>query len=119
MKKFSSDFVRFAIAGICLYLPATDCRRQTENIMRVSANALRLYSFGLLVVKLYRRNALRAFIQAKADGNGIIDLLHKYVVNMSHFFSESGFVNGTYLFQKNDGILDETEAFGVYVNMRR
>ena len=92
--------------------------KEREILCVILYDGLRRYAIGSFAVKLCRRNGCCAFIQSEADGNGVIDLLHKYVVNMSHFFSETGLVNGTYLFQKNYRILDESEALGINVNMR-
>ena len=57
-------------------------------------------------------------VKTKADGNRIIDPLHKYVVKVSHFFTKSCLVYGSNLFEQNDGILDKPILFSVNVNMR-
>ena len=57
--------------------------------------------------------------EPETDGNGIIDFLHKYVVNMSHLFSQPCFIDGTYLLEEDHGILYESEALGIDVDMRR
>ena len=60
-----------------------------------------------------------SFVKAEADSDRIVDSLHKYVVKVSHFFTQSGFVNGSDLFEQNHGILDKPVLFGVNVDMRR
>ncbi len=58
-------------------------------------------------------------VKSKADGDRIVDSLHKYVVKVSHFFTKSGFVNGPDLFEKNDRVLDKPVLFSVNIDMRR
>ena len=60
-----------------------------------------------------------SFTKPEADGDGVIDLLHKYVVNMSHLFAQTRLIDGADLLEQNDGILDEPEALCVNVDMRR
>ena len=55
--------------------------------------------------------------EPEADRDGVIDFLHKYVVDMTHFFAQSRFVDSADLLKQDDGILDEPEAFGINVDV--
>lgn len=67
--------------------------------------------------RLFVRFSRFGSTETEADGDGVIYFLHKYVVNMSHFFAQTRFVDGADLLEKNDGILHEPEAFCINVNM--
>ena len=56
-------------------------------------------------------------IQPEADGDGVVDGGHGGGIEVSHFFAEAAFVDGTYLFEEDDGILLETDLIGVYVDV--
>ena len=91
----------------------TFCKRTVRNqLCGRSGNRLGRHTF------CFAGNGIVG-IQAKADGDGVIDLLHKYVVNMSHLFAQTRLIDGADLLEQNDGILDEPEALCVNVDMRR
>lgn len=58
-------------------------------------------------------------VKSKADGNCVVDSLHKYVVKVSHFLTKSSFINGSNLFEENNGVLDKPVLFGVNIDMSR
>ena len=91
---------------------AISANAHVENLCGRSGNGLRCCSFR------FPRGGF-ARIQTEADRNGVIDLLHKYVVNMSHLFAQTRLIDGADLLEQNDGILDEPEALCVNVDMRR
>ena len=41
-------------------------------------------------------------LQAKADRNGRIDLIHQSVVNMAHMLAQAALVDGTDLLEQNN-----------------
>ena len=55
--------------------------------------------------------------EAEADCDSHVDLIHDTVVQVSHFFLKAAFIEGTYLLEKNDGILGETGLIRIYVDM--
>ena len=50
---------------------------------------------GRLIVRLARVDAT----ETETDGDGVIYFLHKYIVDMSHFFTQACFIDGADLFQ--------------------
>ena len=55
--------------------------------------------------------------EAEADCDSHVDLIHDTVIQVSHFFLKAAFIEGTYLLEKNDGILGETGLVRIYVDM--
>ena len=74
---------------------------------------------ALVIFRVCRHGFVFRGGESEADGDGVIDLLHKNVVNMSHLFAQTRLIDGADLLEQNDGILDEPEALCVNVDMRR
>ena len=48
-------------------------------------------------------------LQAKADRNGRIDLIHQPIVHVAHVLAQTALVNGADLFEQNDGIFRKSD----------
>ena len=57
------------------------------------------------------------FSKPQTDGDGVVDGGHGGGIEVAHFFAETAFVDGTYLFEQDDGIFLETDLIGVYVDV--
>ncbi len=55
--------------------------------------------------------------KTKADRKGMVDLIHRVVIQFSHFFLETSFVDGTDLFQQYHRIPGETAVSGAQLNV--
>lgn len=55
--------------------------------------------------------------KAKADGNGVIDLVHQLIIQLTHAVLQSLFINRPDLLQQYYGILAETVGFRAKLNM--
>ena len=113
--------MNLCVRAVFVLLKVSDCSRfaSKREEMCVCGGRAHLHRVVLHEVcgRLIFRFARIDTTETETDGDGIIHFLHKYVVDMSHFFAQARFIDGADLLQQDDGILHEPEALCIDVNM--